>query len=225
MPLTAEQARRVYDRIGRVQDTQSFYEDAVTQRLAKLGAFERAGSVFELGCGTGRHADLLLRERLAPDARYVGVDVSPRMIALARARLRPWSPRAEVALLDPPARALPGADGEYDRFVATYVLDLLSDEHARALLTEAHRLLAPSGLLCLAGLTEGVTPAGRVVSRAWGALAQRWPALLGGCRPIELEGLLAPDSWRVERREVITSWGVPTELVVAAVRESGEDDG
>lgn len=63
MPLTAEQARRVYDRIGRVQDTQSFYEDAVTQRLAKLGAFERAGSVFELGCGTGRYADLLLRER------------------------------------------------------------------------------------------------------------------------------------------------------------------
>ncbi len=143
------------------------------------------------------------------------------MIALARARLRPWSQRAGVALPYPPARSLPGADGEYDRFVATYVLDLLSDEHARALLTEAHRLLAHSGLLCLAGLTEGVTPAGR----AWAALAQRWPALLGGCRPIELERLLAPDSWRVERREVITSWGVPTELVVAAVRESAEDDG
>ncbi len=69
MPLTAEQARRVYDRIGRAQDTQSFYEDAVTRRLAQLGAFERAGSVFELGCGTGRYAARLFGERLAPDAR------------------------------------------------------------------------------------------------------------------------------------------------------------
>ena len=57
MPLTAEQARRVYDRIGCAQDTQAFYEDAAVIRLAQLGAFERARSVFELGCGTGRFAD------------------------------------------------------------------------------------------------------------------------------------------------------------------------
>jgi SAM-dependent methyltransferase len=225
MPLAPEHARRVYDRIGRAQDTQAFYEDAATSRLAELGAFAKARSVFELGCGTGRYAAGLLREWLAPDARYLGVDVSPRMVALARDRLRGWAPRAEVALLGPPGRELPGADGGFDRFVATYVFDLLADEHAQALLAEAHRLLEPGGVLCVAGLTEGVTRAGRVVSGAWAALARRRPALLGGCRPIELERLLAPACWRVERREVITRWGVPSEVVLAAARDPGRDDG
>lgn len=225
LPLTAEQARRVYDRIGRAQDTQSFYEGEVTRRVAQLSAFGRAASVFELGCGTGRYAAWLLGERLAPDARYVGVDVSPRMVALARDRLRQWSPRAKVVLLDPPARALPGADGRYDRFVATYVFDLLADEHAQALLGEAHRLLAPGGLICLAGLTGGVTRAGQVVSGAWARLAQRWPALVGGCRPIEFTHLLAPARWRIEAREVITKWGVPSEVVVAVALSPGGRDG
>jgi hypothetical protein len=31
--LTSEQARRVYDRIGRAQDWQRFYEDAATSAL------------------------------------------------------------------------------------------------------------------------------------------------------------------------------------------------
>jgi len=225
VPLTAEQARRVYDRIGRAQDTQGFYEDAAKRRLTQLGVFERARSMFELGCGTGRFAARLLRERLPTDARYLGVDVSPRMVSLARSRLRRYAPRAEAVLLDPPALALPGSDGGYDRFVATYVFDLLADEQARVLLAEAHRLLAPGGLLCIASLTEGVTRAGRVVSGAWATLAHRWPALLGGCRPIEVERLLAAGWWRVQQREVITRWGVPTEIVVAVSRESTKSDG
>ncbi len=216
MPLAAAHARKVYDRIGRLQDTQAFYEDAATARLAELGAFAQAREVFELGCGTGRYAARLLRGRLAADVRYRGVDVSPRMVALARTRLRPWVPRAEVALLDPPARELPGADGEYDHFVATYVFDLLAGEYAQELLAEAHRLLAAGGLLCAVCGTDGVTPAGRIVSGVWSALARRWPTLLGGCRPIELAGLLAPVQWRVEQRELITRWGVTSEVVVAS---------
>jgi len=224
MPLGPEQARRVYDRIGRVQDTQAFYEDAALQRLTVLGSFDRAHTVFELGCGTGRHAASLLGERLPPDARYLGVDVSPKMVALARTRLREWAPRAEVALLDPPALALPGADGGYDRFVATYVFDLLPESDAAALLAEAHRLLAPGGLLCVVSLTHGTTRAGRLVSGAWEAVSGRWPALLGGCRPIAFAAGLAPAEWQLDHREVVTSWGVPSEVAVAVRRPSESGD-
>jgi ubiquinone/menaquinone biosynthesis C-methylase UbiE len=148
---------------------------------AVRAASERARlAVFELGCGTGRFVASLLGDRLPDDARYLGVDVSPKMVALARQQLGPWAPRAEVTLLDPPALELPGDDGEFDRFIATYVFDLLTVEHAGRLLSEANRLTGPSALVCVAGLTHGVTPTTRLVSRAWQAVAKCRPSFLGG---------------------------------------------
>lgn len=216
MPLNAECARRAYDRIGRLQDTQAIYEHAVTRRLAELGRFEQARWAFELGCGTGRFAAELLRDRLPVAARYRGVEISPRMAALARRRLAPWVPRAEVVLVDPPGRVLPGSDGQFDRFVACYLFDLLAYNHAGTVLSEAGRLLAPNGLLCLVSLTRGVTRTGRMISDAWDSVSDRWPSLLGGCRPIELAMLLEPDAWQIDHQEVLTRWGVSSQLVVAS---------
>jgi SAM-dependent methyltransferase len=217
--LSAERARRAYDRIGRLQDTQAFYEHAVTSRLAELGRFEQAAWVFELGCGTGRFGAQLLRGHLSASARYRGVEISPKMASLARKRLGRWAPRTEVVLIDPPGRVLPGCDGQFDRFVACYVLDLLAYPYARTLLAEASRLLAPNGLLCLVSLTHGVTRTGRAVSNAWETLSERWPAWLGGCRPIELAMLLDLSTWRIHRRDVLTRWGIPSELLIASPRQ------
>jgi ubiquinone/menaquinone biosynthesis C-methylase UbiE len=172
--------------------------------------------VFELGCGTGRLAARRLRERLPGESRYLGVDVSPLMVRLAGDRLGGWRPRARAELLEPPARALPGADAEFDRFIATYVLDLLTTDDADAILAEAARLLAPTGRLCVVSMTDGPTPGGRLASTGWSAIARRWRALLGGCRPIRLCALVAGDRWRVEQRAVLTRWCIASEILVAA---------
>ncbi len=66
---------------------------------------------------------------------------------------------------------LPAADRSCDRFVSTYVLDLLSEDDIRAALRDARRVLVPSGRLCLASLTTGHTPWSRTVCRAWTAMA------------------------------------------------------
>ncbi|MGE5292099.1 MAG: hypothetical protein ACM3ML_33930 [Micromonosporaceae bacterium] len=60
MGLTSVQAKRFYDRFGRAQDLQAFYEDRAMKDLLAHGSFPAAGSVFELGCGTGRLAGALL---------------------------------------------------------------------------------------------------------------------------------------------------------------------
>lgn len=215
MPLDASGARRFYDRIGRLQDTQRFYENPAVRRLVERGSFTRATAVFELGCGTGRVAAELLTSVLPPAAHYLGVDVSPTMTGLATERLAPWSDRATVRLLAPPAVTLPAEDGAFDRFLATYVFDLLSPSDAGALVDEAARLLAPGGLLALVSLTWGTTAASRVVCGAWNAVALRWPSLVGGCRPIELGDLVAGPVWHVEHREVVVRVGVASEVVVA----------
>ena len=67
--LTSEQARRVYDRIGRGQDWQRFYEDAATGDLVARAGFDAARSVVELGCGTGRFEAGILARHFPEDAR------------------------------------------------------------------------------------------------------------------------------------------------------------
>ena len=215
MPLDALAARRVYDRIGRFQDTQRFYEDPAVHRIVELGNFERSESVFELGCGTGRLAANLLDSALPSSARYVAVDVSPVMVGIASQRLSAWADRATVKMLEVPALSLPGDDGGFDRFVATYVFDLLSPEHARALMDEAARLVAPGGLVALVSLGEGTTTGSRIVCSVWNAIALRWPSLLGGCRSIELDDLVAGAEWNVRHVEGVVRFGVPSEVLVA----------
>ena len=173
--------------------------------------------MFEFGCGTGRFADRLLAGHLPPACRYRAVDASATMVRLARARLDRWGERVEVALSDG-AMALDAADRDFDRFVATYVLDLLSDRDIQALLAEAHRALCPRGLLCLAGLTHGKTFFSWLVSRAWSGVHAVRPRLVGGCRPIDIAATLPAADWRIRHRSVITGFGVPSEALVAARR-------
>jgi ubiquinone/menaquinone biosynthesis C-methylase UbiE len=213
--LTSEQARRVYDRIGRAQDWQRFYEDAATADLVAHAGFDAAHSVVELGCGTGRFAAGLLARHVPEDAGYVGVDLSPRMVALASERLRPWRDRARVSLVDGDA-PVPADDGAADRFVANYVFDLLGPEQTRAALAEARRVLASGGLLCTAGLTFGEGGIARFLSRAWTSVWTRRPELVGGCRPVRLVDALEPAAWDVRHHGTCVAWGIASEIVIAA---------
>lgn len=212
--LSRREAREVYDRIGAVQDKQGFYEDPATDVLLGHGAFDSAAAVFELGCGTGRFAARLLAQHLPPSARYRGVDASPRMVGLARSRLAPYGSRAEVALTDgePPAQE---PTGSCDRWVSNYVFDLLSHAMIEAMLREAHRMLAPGGLLCLSGLSTGVGLPSRTVARVWGRVQARWPRLVGGCRPIEVLPLLGAARWQVVHHEKVAPFAIPSEALVA----------
>jgi len=189
--FTPADARRFYDRLGALQDTQGFYENPALDALIEHADFRHARAVFEFGCGTGTLVRRLFETVLPDDARYVGLDLSRTMVGLARERLEPWRDRAEVRLSDG-SPTLPVPDGDFDRFVATYVFDLLGPESHARVLAEAHRILCPGGLLCTVALTHGTTPFSRLVSRLWDGICSRWPRLVGGCRPIRVEDDLEP---------------------------------
>jgi ubiquinone/menaquinone biosynthesis C-methylase UbiE len=211
--VTHDQARRIYDRIGRWQDTRPGTERRALDALADRGAFERAHAVLELGCGTGRFAERLLRERLPDDATYVGLDVSPKMVALARATVAPWARRARIELSDGSMR-LPAADRSADRVVCTYVLDLLAPCDIAAFLGEARRVLRPGGLRAQASLAPGRTPPARLVTALWQRAWDLRPALVGGCRPIALGDLLDRELWAPRFSVAVTDWVLTSEVVV-----------
>jgi SAM-dependent methyltransferase len=217
--LTHREARRVYDRIGSRQDSQWFYEDPATLRILAHGDFKAAQSVFEFGCGTGRFAATLLADSLPQTAHYRGVDVSPKMVQLARTRVEPYAGRAEVLLVEGgPPREEP--DGGHDRFVSNYVFDLLSHEDIRAVLQDAHRMLRPGGLLCLSGLSTGVGPASRFVARMVGWIQSLRPSLVGGCRPVDLLPFLPADQWNVLHHSKVVAFGITSEAVVVRKRSA-----
>jgi SAM-dependent methyltransferase len=213
--ITVQEAERFYDRMGRGLDRFTRFEDRAKVDLAEHGRFAEARAVFELGCGTGALAERLLEKHLPAAARYVANDVSAEMVRVASERLARFGERVEVRKSDGALR-LYDQDGAFDRFVSTFVLDLLPHDDAHAVVVEARRLLAPDGLLCLASLTRGETTFSAAVSGLWGRIQRLAPARVGGCRPIRLPELLPPREWRIDYRQVLTMLGVPAEVVVAA---------
>ena len=212
--LSPAAARRVYDRIGRLQDLQAFYEDKVTNEVIAHSKLECARSVFEFGCGTGRFAERLLACYLPADAIYCAVDVSPVMVGIARKRLARFGDRARVRLTggEPPTDE---ESGSYDRFFSNFVLDLLSEEKISRVIEEAHRLLRPGGMLGLCSLTEGFTVMSRAFVSVWSQVYSFRPALTGGCRPVELLKFLPTTEWLLRHRVRVARCGVPLEAVVA----------
>lgn len=214
--LSRARARAFYDRLGEWQDVQ-WYENRALDLLVEKGDFGNARVVCELGCGTGRLAARLLDTALPPGAVYVAVDASRTMARLAGAKLARFGGRAMVARTDG-TPALPVRDGAADRFVAAYVLDLLSEADLAAVLAEARRVLAPGGLFCACALTQGVGPLSRVVTGLWSMANRLSPVLTGGCRPLGVRNALDPAAWEMTFREVVVAFGVPSEVVVAARR-------
>lgn len=214
--ITHQQAKRFYDRLGQRQDWQAVFEDPAVDELIRLGRFERARSVCEFGCGTGRLAERLLANHLPADATYIGLDISETMTGLAAKRLESFSDRA-VVIRTHGAPRIPVADATVDRLLAAYVLDLLSPEDIQAFLGEARRVLTETGLLCTVNLTFGRGPGSGFVSRTWSAIHRWRPALLGGCRPLRLTEFLTEGPWRLDDHNVVCRLGICSEVSIVSL--------
>ncbi len=117
-------------------------EERVEAAIADLVGSAPLNAVLDLGTGTGRMLELL-----APRAsRAVGVDQSPQMLAVARARLEKAGLR-NVQLRQGDIYALPVERDFYDLVIVHQVLHYL-DDPARAM-REAARALRPSGRLLI----------------------------------------------------------------------------
>ena len=212
--LSYSEAKKFYDRFGKRQDNQPFEEDAIQLTLAS-GNFEKATAICEFGSGTGLAARQLFNNTLQSTTTYIGIDSSDTMVALARERLKFWQGRATVLKSDGGIR-VPLADNSVDRFLSTYVFDLLSEQDIRAVVAEARRVLMPGGLLAVASLTHGTENVERAIEAVWMTGFRIRPKLVGGCRPIDLASFIPPEAgWQYETQETVSQLGFCSEVIVA----------
>jgi len=97
-------------------------------------------TVLDVGCGTGNLTSALL-QRLAAAGRVEAIDISARMIELARGKV----PDGRVAWHGADARQLPLADGSVDRVICYSVWPHFDDH--RAVAKELSRVLRVGGYL------------------------------------------------------------------------------
>jgi ubiquinone/menaquinone biosynthesis C-methylase UbiE len=109
-----------------------------------------------LDIGTGQGAFTLSVLEATGCEEVVGVDIDPRLIALARTYVggRGEGEKVHLALAD--ATTLPFSDGSFDAVFITGVLHHIDDW--RIVLEEAYRLLVPDGVLSLAELVTADLP-------------------------------------------------------------------
>jgi len=129
--------RRVvnFDRIAADYDVTRGGAQRASAAARDLAAHLPPGDSLEIGVGTGIVAHAVLRE--APQVRrVVGIDVSAKMLALAR-------PRLPGTVLRAAAELLPFPDGRFDAVIAVHVLHVVPDLDAA--FVEAARVLRPGG--------------------------------------------------------------------------------
>jgi hypothetical protein len=144
------------------------------------------------------------------------------MICLAQVRLARFGSRVQIQQTDGSLQ-FAARSGSCDRFVSIYVADLLSAADITEMLSEAHRLLRPEGLLCLVSLTPGPTWLSQVVTGLWTGIHRLAPSLVGGCRPLDLRVLLQAHPFHMEYIHVITAFGIPSEIIVAKCQTEGRE--
>lgn len=155
-PIAAERVRLAAVRAGRQKTVDDWFRDhadewdllrrlggpdgAVEAAIVEAARHPAVGRLLDIGTGTGRMLELL-----ADDAELaVGIDRSPEMLRLARAKLadRP----VEVRQAD--MRALPFESGAFDTVTMHHVLHF-ADQPADVV-AEAARMVAAGGKLVLA---------------------------------------------------------------------------
>ncbi len=128
---------RIYDPVLALTMRERRFRTAMRQRVA--AALPYGGTAVDVGCGTGTFAIGLAAER--PDAKVVGVDGDPEILARARAK----EGSGPVEWLEGLAGALPLPDSSADVVTMSLVLHHLLPDQKREAMAEIRRVLTSGG--------------------------------------------------------------------------------
>jgi len=140
-----EQKQKFFDQWASNYDiliTTVFYQ-AVHQRLLEYVNLPDQANILDLGCGTGKLLNRILKQ--FPDVFGIGVDLSPQM--LRQARKNKQFPKREI-FVKGNAENLPFVDNQFNAVFNT--ISFLHYPNPQQVFKEIYRILKPQGYYYLA---------------------------------------------------------------------------
>jgi len=133
--------RDYWDKFAPKYDREMGFMERVLFQGGRHWACSRAeGEILEIAVGTGRNLSYY-----SADAKLTGIEFSPEMLKIARARAAEVTPQADLRLGD--AQRLEFPDASFDTVLCTLALCSIPDDAAAV--AEMKRVLKPGGRLIL----------------------------------------------------------------------------
>lgn len=210
---TQDEIVRKYNWIAPVYDLFGLLVESKARRRALEMIDIRGGeNILEVALGTGLNFVEMLRRN--PNGWVFGIDISPKMLKKAQKRIAKTG-RKNYTLRLCDCRHLPFEENTFDIVVNEYLLDILPSSDFIPILSEFKRVLKQGGKMVLVNMTKGE----RRVHQFYEEIYKLKPPLLAGCRGVIVQPLLEQIGVRVLKREFVSKFGFPSEIVVGLKRD------
>jgi ubiquinone/menaquinone biosynthesis C-methylase UbiE len=165
--------------------------------------------ILEVATGSGEMLKRLVRANR--NGTTLGIDLAPKMAALAQRRTQRRFPGSVTHCQAVDARHMPFRDGAFDAVVCCYLLELLPTEDIVRTVDEFHRVLCSRGRLALVMIGEDTA----LFNRYYKVLGKIAPAFWGRQVEERVPGLIAASDFRIVSEQVVRQAFYPSRVLLA----------
>jgi ubiquinone/menaquinone biosynthesis C-methylase UbiE len=183
-------------------------ESRAAKRVIQLANIRDGEHILEVAVGTGIIFEEIVKRN--SNGKNAGIDLSPSMLQRAERHLKNYNAN-RFHLQIGSVYQLPFANNTFDLLINNFMFDLLPEDDFYLILSEMKRVMKPSGRVVISTMAFGE----KWYNKIWFWIANHFPGLLTGCRPVSLEPYMVKSGFGNVIVEKISQNTFPAEVLKA----------